>query len=161
MEGTGEHRVPSLNPGEIILFLSFVRAGVSLPGSTFLHHFLHYFNIRLHDLTPNEVLHVSVFVHFCEAFLGIHPSITLFCYLFRLKPHPKTDSTSIMGGCGIQFRQGKQKEFSEYTLVESFKEWCAEWFYAGNLRPPLAVHLDAGPVPNDQWEKLTVTAEEL
>jgi hypothetical protein len=42
-----------------------------------------------------------VFVHFCEAFLGILPSISLFCYFFRLKPHPRSDSTSVLGGCRI------------------------------------------------------------
>ena len=33
----GEHRVPALGPGEIILFVSFIRAGLCLPASAFLH----------------------------------------------------------------------------------------------------------------------------
>jgi hypothetical protein len=32
-----EHRVPSLSPGEIILFVSFIRARLCLPASSFLH----------------------------------------------------------------------------------------------------------------------------
>ena len=32
----GEHRVPALGPGEIILFISFIRAGLCLPTSTFI-----------------------------------------------------------------------------------------------------------------------------
>jgi len=76
--GPGEHRVPYLNPGEIVLFLSFVRASLCLPPSPFLHRFLRYFAISLNHLTPNGVLHLSVFVHFYETFLGILPSITLF-----------------------------------------------------------------------------------
>jgi hypothetical protein len=99
-----EHRVPSLNPGEIVLFVSFIRAGLWLLASSFLHRFLRYFDISLNHLTPDAVLHLSVFVHFCETFLGILPSISLFRYLFRLKPHPWSDSTSVLGGCGIQFR---------------------------------------------------------
>jgi hypothetical protein len=59
---------------------------------------------------------------FCETFLRILPSISLFRYLFRLKPHPWSDSTSVLGGCGIQFRQSKQKEFIEYNLVDSVKD---------------------------------------
>ena len=31
----GEHRVPALGPGEIILFVSFICAGLCLPASTF------------------------------------------------------------------------------------------------------------------------------
>jgi RsiW-degrading membrane proteinase PrsW (M82 family) len=55
----------------------------------------------LNHLTPNGVLHLSVFVHFYETFLGILPSITLLWYFFHLKPHPKSDSTSVLGGCRI------------------------------------------------------------
>jgi hypothetical protein len=32
------------------------------------------------------------------------------------------------------------------------KEWCFEWFYAGNMLPALAVHFDSGPSVNDHWE---------
>jgi hypothetical protein len=61
-------------------------------------------------------------VHFCETFLGILPSITLFRYFFHLKPHPKSNGTSVLGACGIQFRHNKQKEYFEYTLVDSVKD---------------------------------------
>jgi hypothetical protein len=33
----GEHRVPSPGPGEIVLFVSFIRARLYLPASPFLH----------------------------------------------------------------------------------------------------------------------------
>jgi hypothetical protein len=68
--------------------------------------------------------------------------------------NPKSDSTSVLGGCRIQFRQNKQKEYFEYTLIDSMKDWRTEWFYASNMSPPLVVHSDAGPVVNnDRWEK--------
>jgi hypothetical protein len=41
------------------------------------------------------------------------------------------------------------------------KDWISEWFYASNLSPHLAVHSEAGPVVNDRWEKMPLTAEEL
>jgi hypothetical protein len=78
----GQHQVPTPGPGEIVLFISFVRAGLCLPTSAFLHCFLQYFEICLNHLTLNGVLHLSVFVHLCETFLGILPSISLFRYFF-------------------------------------------------------------------------------
>ena len=36
----GQHRVPTLGSGEIVLFISFIRAGLCLPASAFLHRFL-------------------------------------------------------------------------------------------------------------------------
>jgi hypothetical protein len=101
------------------MFLYFIRAGLCLLASPFLHHYL---DISLNHLTTKGVLHLSIFVHFCEAFLGILPFVTLFLYFFHLKPHPKSDNNSILGGCGIQFRQNKQNEYFEYTLVDSVKD---------------------------------------
>ena len=65
----GEHRVPALGPGEIVLFVSFICARLCLPTSAFLHQFLNYFGISLNHLAPNAVLHLSIFVHLCRTFL--------------------------------------------------------------------------------------------
>ena len=99
----GEHPVPAPGPGEIVLFVSFVHARLCLPASAFLHRFFNYFGVTLNHLTPNVVLHLSVFVHLCETFLGIPPSLSLFRYFFRLKPQPHREDTSVLGGCRIQF----------------------------------------------------------
>ena len=48
---------------------------------------------------------------------------------------------------------GKKKEYLHYTLVDSVKNWRAEWFYAGNMLPPLEIHSNAAPVPNARWKK--------
>ena len=157
----GEHRVPAPGPGEIVLFVSFVRAGLCLPASAFLHQFLGYFGVSLNHLTPNAVLHLSVFVHLCEAFLGIPPSLSLFRFFFRLKPQPHREETSALGGCGIQFRQGLKIKFFDYDLVDSVKDWRAEWFYAANLIPSLVVHSGSGPVVNDRWDKKLESPAEI
>jgi hypothetical protein len=114
----GQHQVPTLGPGEVVLFISFVRAGLCLSASAFLHRFLHYFGISLNHLTSNVVLHLSVFIHLCEAFIGIVPLISLFRFFFSLKSHSQSGSTSPLGGCGIQFRQGKKALFFYFDLVD-------------------------------------------
>ena len=118
----GEHRVPAPGPGEIILFISFIRVSLCLPASAFLHQFLGYFGVSLNHLAPNAVLHLSVFVHLYEAFLGIPPSLSLFCHFFRLKPQPRREDTNVLGGCGIQFRQGLKSKFFDYGLVDSVRD---------------------------------------
>jgi hypothetical protein len=85
----------------------------------------------------------------------------LFCYFFRLKPHPWSNNISPLGGYGIQFCQGKKNLFFDYDLVDSVKEWHSEWFYTRNMLPALVVHSDSGPVVNDRWEKNPLTSEEL
>ena len=99
----GEHRVPTPGLGEIILFVSFIRAGLRLPTSAFLHRFLGYFGISLNHLAPNDVLHLSVFVHLCETFLGIPPSLSLFRYFFCLKPQPAAMTPMFLVAAGFSF----------------------------------------------------------
>lgn len=82
----GEHRIPNLETGEIVLFIPFIEHELGLPACPFLHGFLHYYGITLNHLNPNSILHLSIFVHLCETFLGILPSITLFWYFFKMKP---------------------------------------------------------------------------
>ena len=55
---------------------------------------------------------------------------------------------------------GSKNEYIHYTLVDSINNWRAEWFYAGNMWP-LEVHSDTVSVPNNCWDKETLSATEL
>jgi hypothetical protein len=66
-----------------------------------------------------------------------------------------------LGGCGIQFYQGKKALFFDYDLVDSIWEWRSDWFYAANMILPLAVHFGSSPSVNDCWEKNPLTSDEL
>ena len=46
-------------------------------------------------LPPNSFVHISVFVHLCEAFLGIEPHFDLFRHLFHRKPQPSSASVGV------------------------------------------------------------------
>jgi hypothetical protein len=61
------------NPDEIPMFARFVERGLALPASDFFKGLLKYYGIEYLNLNPNRIFHVSVFVHFCEAFVGIKP----------------------------------------------------------------------------------------
>jgi hypothetical protein len=74
------------NPDEIPMFTRFVERGLSLPASDFFKGLLGYYGIEYLNVNPNGIFHTSVFVHFCEAFLGIKPHWTLFRKLFWVKP---------------------------------------------------------------------------
>jgi hypothetical protein len=61
------------NPDEVPMFARFVERGLELPASDFFKGLLKYYGIEYLNLNPNGIFHVSVFVHFCEAFMGIKP----------------------------------------------------------------------------------------
>jgi hypothetical protein len=48
-----------------------VERGLALLASDFFKGLLEYYSIEYVNLNPNGIFHTSVFVHFCETFLGI------------------------------------------------------------------------------------------
>jgi hypothetical protein len=60
------------NPDEVSMFARYVERGLAFPASEFFKGLLKYYGIEYLNLNPNG-FHVSVFVHFCEAFVGIKP----------------------------------------------------------------------------------------
>ena len=86
---------------ETIVFRDFVERGFAVPVSKFVHALLHFWGIQLHHLTPQSILHLSIFTHFCEAFLGILPHFHLFQYFFTLVPIRNATKPAIVGGCEL------------------------------------------------------------
>ena len=111
-------------------------------------------------MNPNSILHLSIFVHLCEAFLGIQPHWNLFCYLFHLKPQPDSNNPSRIGGYGLQLNQGQGSEYLAYSTPTSLSGWKNWWFYIGNHAPTLPRWTIEAPVKKDCW-KSRVSNEEL
>jgi hypothetical protein len=103
------------NPDEIPMFTRFAERGLALPTSNFFKELLEYYVIEYLNLNlnPNGIFHTSVFVHFCEAFLGIKPHWVLFRKFFRVKPQPSANNSRVVEGAGIQMRE----DTAEHYLV--------------------------------------------
>ena len=89
---------------ETVLFRDFVERGFAVPVSEFFHALFHFWGIQLHHLTPQSILHLSIFTHFCEAFLGILPHFHLFQYFFIIVPIPNATKPAVVGGCELVLR---------------------------------------------------------
>ena len=77
---------------------------------------------------PNTILHISIFIHFCEAYLGILPHFNLFRHLFWLKKKGG-GSSRVVGEVYLQLRDGMASEYITVLLNTSLKGWNARWFY--------------------------------
>jgi hypothetical protein len=53
------------------------------------------------NLNPNGIFQISVFIHFCEAFVRIKPHWVLFQKFFLLKPQPSANDPRVVRGAGI------------------------------------------------------------
>ena len=80
------------------------------------------------NLHPNTVLHIAVFIHFCEAYLGILPHFNLFQHLFWLKRKGGCGSR-LVGSVYLQLRIGMAGEYITVPLNTSLKGCNARWFY--------------------------------
>ena len=86
---------------ETFMFRDFVECGLALLVSEFFYRLLQFWGIQLHHLTPQSILHLSIFTHLCEAFLGILPHFHLFQHFFFLAPVPNATNPAVVGGCEL------------------------------------------------------------
>ena len=94
----GEHRIPNLEPSEIVLFVLFIQHGLGLPACPFLHRFLHYYGSTLNHLNPNSILHLSIFVHLYETSLSF-PRLSLYFATFSNSNHTQTPQVQVVWAC--------------------------------------------------------------
>jgi hypothetical protein len=139
------------NPDEIPMFTRFAEHGLSLPVSDFLKGLLGYYGIEYLNLNPNGIFQTSVFVHFCEAFLGIKPHWILFRKFFWVKPQPSANSPRVVGGDGIQMREDAAEQYLSYKFIDSNQDWKAKWFYVTNHHPELPKASGKQPKHRPWW----------
>ena len=84
-----------------IVFRDFVERGLALPVSEFFYALLQFWGIQLHHLTPQSILHLSIFTHFCETFFGILSHFHLFQHFFTLVPVLNAAKPAVVGGCEL------------------------------------------------------------
>src|SRR5688572_28438082 len=125
------------HPAETVMLAHFIERGLAEPTSDLFRGILKYYNLQLVHLNPNGVLHMSIFVHLCEVYLGVHPSLELFSKLFHCKPQPSAQRTEVLGGAGFQLKNSTA--YIEYHLTDSHGDWKKRWFYIGNHDPRLPV----------------------
>jgi hypothetical protein len=125
------------NPDEIPMFARFAERGLSLPASDFFKGLMGYYSIEYLNLNPNDIFHTAVFVHFCEAFLGIKPHCILSRKFFRVKPQPSASNLRLVRGAGIQMREDAAEQYLSYKLIDSNQDLKAKLFYVTNHHPEL------------------------
>jgi hypothetical protein len=63
--------VPTEDTHEFVVYVPFLICGLALPVSPFFRGLLDFYDLNLTHLNPNSILQVSIFIHLCEAYLGI------------------------------------------------------------------------------------------
>ena len=114
--------------------------------------------ISLCNLHPNTIMHISVFIHFCEMYLGVLPHFNLFRHLFWLKKKGGGGS-KVVGGVYLQLRDGMASKYINVPLNTSLKGWNSKWFYMKQSHP--AIRCDVHHIPENQksWSEKPNSAD--
>ena len=78
--------------------------------------------------------------------MGIDPHFELFLFLFHLKPQPDSYKLDVVGGAGLQLRQGKDKAYISYKLSSKVINWKPRWLYIANLGETLPIITSGPPI---------------
>jgi hypothetical protein len=131
--------IPTEDTHESVIYVPFLIRGLALPISPFFRDLLDFYRLNLTHLNPNSILQVSIFVHLCEAFLGVLPHFGLWKYLYHCRPGMAGGQHQLVGGVSLEMRRGRKTDYLDIPLKDSIKGWCLEWFIVenhGNSLPP-------------------------
>ncbi|KAK1603866.1 hypothetical protein QYE76_027539 [Lolium multiflorum] len=82
---------------------------------------------RLHHLTPNSILHISIFITLCEAFLGVQPNWALWKRIFFCRRNGSPSVAYNIGGVVISVRP--TVDYFDVKLPDSVQGWRKKWLY--------------------------------
>ncbi|KAM0846881.1 hypothetical protein ACQ4PT_055392 [Festuca glaucescens] len=110
-----------------VTFIDFLIRGLAVPVHEFLRGLLFIYGIQLHQLTPNSLLHISIFVTLCECFLGIHPHWGLWKRIFYLRRNNSKNVAYNVGGVCIYVRP--DVDYFDVKFADSVQGWRKKWLY--------------------------------
>jgi hypothetical protein len=120
---------------EIVVFSSFFQQEFGLLTYDFFRGLLDHYKFKLVHLNPNFVLQIAIFIHLCEAFVGIPPNFPLFKNYFFLKYQPSAANRKVIGGVTLQIRPCIG--LLDLPMKTSLRGWHMTWFYCENHEPSL------------------------
>jgi hypothetical protein len=130
----GEKIVPTPKENEVVIFRSFLKAGLRFPLSNFVVEVLKVFEVYLHQLTPESIIRMGIFVWAVRR-QGLEPNAKSFCniheLLYETKPWGKEQYHNNFGCYSFGARSG-----SSCPMPTFRKRWpgncMTEWFYVKN-----------------------------
>ncbi|KAK1651485.1 hypothetical protein QYE76_069290 [Lolium multiflorum] len=110
-----------------VSFVDHLIRGFSPPIHEFLRGLLFVYGLKLHQLTPNSILHVSIFITLRECFLGVQPNWALWKRIFCLRRNGSHNVAYNIGGAVICVRS--DVEYFDVKFPDSVQGWRKKWLY--------------------------------
>jgi hypothetical protein len=130
----GDNIVPPPEENEVVIYRSFLKAGLQFPLSKFVVEVLKIYQIFLHQITPKAIIRMGIFVWVVRS-QGLEPSANCFCsmheLLYQMKATGKEQYHNNFSCYGFIARPNASHP------VPTFRNrwpgaWMEEWFYVKN-----------------------------
>jgi hypothetical protein len=130
----GESTVPLPEADEVVVFKSFMKAGLRFPLHKMLVDVLRTFEIYLHQLTPEALIKVGVFIWAMKS-QGLEPDAKCLCNIHELSYQTKaTGKEQYLNNFGCYSFVSRSK--ANYHVPTFWKKWSGswmkQWFYVKN-----------------------------
>ncbi|KAK1614281.1 hypothetical protein QYE76_019798 [Lolium multiflorum] len=110
-----------------VSFVDHLIRGLSAPIHPFLRGLVFVYGLQLHHLTPNSILHISIFITLCESFLGVQPNWALWKRIFFCRRNGSPNVAYNIGGVVICVRP--DVEYFDVKFPDSVQGWRKKWLY--------------------------------
>ncbi|KAK1653612.1 hypothetical protein QYE76_071417 [Lolium multiflorum] len=123
----GEESYPTPSIGYRVTFVDHLIRGLSTPIHEFLRGLLFLYGLQLHQVTPNSILHISIFITLCECFLMTPPNWGLWKCIFLVRRNSSHNIAYNVGGVVICVRP--DVEYFDVKFPDSVQGWRKRWLY--------------------------------
>jgi hypothetical protein len=126
----GEETIPKPESDEVVVFKSFFKAGLRFPLHRMIAEVLEKFRIYLHQLTPNAIVRLSVYI-WAPRSQAVEPLAEAFCRVHELHYQTKAreDGLHENFGCyNFAYRKDMKTPVVSYH-TKWLTGWKSEWFY--------------------------------
>jgi hypothetical protein len=126
----GEETIPKPGKDEVVVFKSFFKAGLRFPLNKMIADVLNKFGICLHQLTPNAIVRLSVYIWALQS-QGVEPFGEGFCRVHELHCQTKARGDGLHENFGCyNFAYRKTIKFPLISYRSKWPAgWKSEWFY--------------------------------
>jgi hypothetical protein len=126
----GEETTPKQGKDEVVVFKSFFKAGLRFPLNKMIADVLNKVGIYLHQLTPNAIVRLSVYIWALRS-QGVEPFSVGFCRIHELHCQTKARGDGLHENFGCyNFAYCKNTKFPVISYRSKWPAgWKSEWFY--------------------------------
>jgi hypothetical protein len=107
---------------------------------------------QLQHLSPNSIRLVAIFIHLCEMYVGVWPSVLLFWRFFVLKAasqHPP-----LIGGYYIQRQTQDHARYITPISLGRWERWREDWVLVqADVPDQLALPVGGSTLDRTEWVK--------